>query len=97
MSPRNLKIGLIASVILNVFAIAAIATALLGGFWVEREARGPRDGDLPAYVSNGLIGLRVREMPLRSGMALVSGVVGEHPESRTRSATAPCFGKPRAL
>ena len=44
MSPRNLKIGLIASVILNVFAIAAIATALLGGFWVEREARGPRDG-----------------------------------------------------
>ena len=52
------------------------------------EARGPRDGDLPAYVSNGLIGLRVREMPLRSGMALVSGLVGEHPESRIEAAAA---------
>lgn len=52
------------------------------------EARGPRDGDLPAYVSNGLIGLRVREMPLRPGMALVSGLVGEHPESRIEAAAA---------
>ena len=43
-------------------------------------AQGPRDGALPAYVSNGLIGLRVREVPLVAGMALVSGLAGEHPE-----------------
>jgi trehalose/maltose hydrolase-like predicted phosphorylase len=36
--------------------------------------------DLPAYVSNGLIGLRVRPTPLTAGMALVSGFAGEHPE-----------------
>ncbi|HZW14719.1 MAG TPA: glycoside hydrolase family 65 protein [Brevundimonas sp.] len=52
------------------------------------DAAGPRDGDLPAYVSNGLIGLRVREMPLRAGMALVSGLAGEHPESRIEAAAA---------
>ena len=37
-------------------------------------------GDLPAYVSNGIVGLRVRAMPLGSGMALLSGYAGEHPE-----------------
>jgi trehalose/maltose hydrolase-like predicted phosphorylase len=36
--------------------------------------------DLPAYVANGLIGLRVRDMPLAAGMALISGYSGEHPE-----------------
>ncbi len=36
--------------------------------------------ELPAYVSNGLIGLRVRDMPLAAGIALVSGYVGEHHE-----------------
>ncbi|MFC7379240.1 hypothetical protein [Brevundimonas sp. GCM10030266] len=49
-------------------------------------ARGPRNGDLPAYVSNGLIGLRVREQPLQAGMTLVSGVVGEHVERRIEAA-----------
>ncbi|MBO9547155.1 glycoside hydrolase family 65 protein [Caulobacter sp.] len=44
--------------------------------------------DLPAYVSNGLIGLRVRCQPLQSGMALVSGYVGEDPE-RGIEAAAP--------
>ena len=29
--------------------------------------------ELPAYVANGLIGLRVRDMPLAAGMALLSG------------------------
>lgn len=48
--------------------------------------RGPRNGDLPAYVSNGLVGLRIREIPLLAGMALVSGVAGEHPERRIESA-----------
>lgn len=43
-------------------------------------ARGPRGGDLPAYLANGLIGLRVRENPLAAGMCIVSGFSGEHPE-----------------
>ncbi len=49
-------------------------------------AHGPRDGELPAYVSNGLIGLRVREQPLQAGMTLVSGVAGEHQERRVEAA-----------
>jgi protein-glucosylgalactosylhydroxylysine glucosidase len=36
--------------------------------------------DLPAYVSNGLVGLRVRSQPLEPGMALVNGYTGEDPE-----------------
>lgn len=42
--------------------------------------------DLPAYVSNGLIGLRVRCQPLQPGMALVSGYAGEDPERRIEAA-----------
>ena len=46
--------------------------------------------ELPAYVSNGLIGLRVRPIALSQGMALVSGYAGEHPERRIEAAaTAP--------
>lgn len=41
---------------------------------------GPRDGDLPAYLCNGLIGLRVREVPLFPGMVLLNGLAGAHPE-----------------
>src|SRR3954470_4310822 len=40
---------------------------------------GARD-ELPAYVANGVIGLRVREMPLAGGLALISGYAGEHPQ-----------------
>src|SRR6478752_4125474 len=47
--------------------------------------QGPRHGDLPAYVSNGLVGLRVREVPLIAGMAIVSGVAGEHPVRRVEA------------
>jgi trehalose/maltose hydrolase-like predicted phosphorylase len=47
---------------------------------------GPRDGELPAYVGNGLVGLRVREVPLVPGLAIVSGVAGEHPERRIEAA-----------
>ena len=47
---------------------------------------GRGDRELPAYVSNGLIGLRVRPMPLLQGMALVSGYAGEHPERRIEAA-----------
>jgi trehalose/maltose hydrolase-like predicted phosphorylase len=49
---------------------------------------GPRNGELPAYVSNGVVGLRVREVPLFSGMAAVSGVAGEHPELRMEAAAS---------
>jgi protein-glucosylgalactosylhydroxylysine glucosidase len=52
------------------------------------EVLGPRDGDLPAYVSNGLLGLRVREQPLQAGMMIVSGFAGEHPERRVEAAAA---------
>jgi trehalose/maltose hydrolase-like predicted phosphorylase len=47
---------------------------------------GPRNDDLPAYVSNGLIGLRVREMPLQAGMTMVSGFAGEDPRTRIEAA-----------
>jgi trehalose/maltose hydrolase-like predicted phosphorylase len=47
---------------------------------------GEGDRDLPAYVSNGLIGLRVRAQPLQAGMALVSGYAGEDPERRIEAA-----------
>jgi trehalose/maltose hydrolase-like predicted phosphorylase len=41
-----------------------------------------RGTGLPAYLSNGVIGLRVREIPLRPGLATVSGLEGEHPVAR---------------
>jgi trehalose/maltose hydrolase-like predicted phosphorylase len=50
--------------------------------------RGSRREDLPAYVSNGLIGLRVRENPLDAGMCMVSGFVGEHHEFCVEAAVA---------
>lgn len=50
--------------------------------------RGPRGRQLPAYVSNGLIGLRVRENPLHAGMCIVSGFVGRHHELRVEAAAA---------
>jgi hypothetical protein len=48
--------------------------------------RGSGRRELPAYVSNGLIGLRVRELPLTSGMTLVSGYSGEHYERQIEAA-----------
>lgn len=50
------------------------------------EETGPRNGALPAYVGNGMIGLRVREQPLQAGMAIINGFVGEHPERRVEAA-----------
>lgn len=46
------------------------------------RAVGPRDGELPAYLSNGMIGLRLREVPILGGVAIVNGVVGQHPQRR---------------
>lgn len=42
--------------------------------------------ELPAYLANGLIGLRVRDLPLTPGMTLVSGFTGEHPSRNIESA-----------
>lgn len=44
------------------------------------SGRGRRE--LPAYVSNGLIGLRVPSLPIFGGMALLNGFAGEHPVRR---------------
>src|SRR3954470_21530001 len=43
-------------------------------------------GELPAYLSNGVIGLRVRPNPLSAGMTLVSGLAGGHPARHIEAA-----------
>jgi trehalose/maltose hydrolase-like predicted phosphorylase len=50
--------------------------------------QGPRLNALPAYVSNGVIGLRIREIPLTAGITLVSGYTGEHPIRMIESAAS---------
>ncbi|MBC6980710.1 glycoside hydrolase family 65 protein [Caulobacter sp. 17J80-11] len=47
---------------------------------------GSSTGELPAFVSNGVVGLRVRSDPLVSGACLVSSYAGEHPEKRIEAA-----------
>lgn len=47
---------------------------------------GDAPGDLPAYLANGVIGLRVRANPLTAGMTLLSGFAGEHPVRRIEAA-----------
>lgn len=42
--------------------------------------------ELPAYLSNGVIGIRVRDNPLTAGMALVCGFSGLHPERKIEAA-----------
>jgi trehalose/maltose hydrolase-like predicted phosphorylase len=42
--------------------------------------------ELPAYLSNGVIGLRVRDNPLVAGMALLNGFSGEHATRRIEAA-----------
>jgi len=42
--------------------------------------------ELPAYLSNGIIGLRVRDNPLVAGMALLNGFSGEHAVRRIEAA-----------
>jgi trehalose/maltose hydrolase-like predicted phosphorylase len=48
--------------------------------------KGSGTTDLPAYVANGVIGLRVRDNPLAAGMALVCGYSGIHPERQIEAA-----------
>src|SRR4051794_15547277 len=47
--------------------------------------RGGTD-DLPAYVSNGFVGLRVLDIPLLPGMVMVSGFAGMHSEVQVEAA-----------
>src|SRR6478736_3854484 len=47
---------------------------------------GSAGNELPAYMSNGVIGLKVRDNPLNPGMALLSGFSGEHPERKIEAA-----------
>ena len=42
--------------------------------------QGGAGNELPAYVANGVVGLRVRAMPLAAGLTLLSGYSGEHPQ-----------------
>lgn len=42
--------------------------------------------ELPAYLANGLIGLRVRDNPLAAGMTMVCGYSGLHPERKIEAA-----------
>lgn len=51
-------------------------------------ATGPLGDDLPAYVANGLVGLRVRDLPLTPGMTLVAGFAGDHPSRGIESAAS---------
>lgn len=41
-----------------------------------------KPGYLPAYVSNGLIGLRAGPLPLLQGVRIVSGIAGRGGRSR---------------
>jgi trehalose/maltose hydrolase-like predicted phosphorylase len=48
--------------------------------------KGTGHKELPAYLSNGLVGLRVRDNPLAAGMALLCGYSGLHPERKIEAA-----------
>ena len=48
------------------------------------EGSGRRE--LPAYLSNGVMGLRVRENPLAAGMTLICGYSGLHPQRKIEAA-----------
>ncbi len=50
------------------------------------RATGAGRRELPAYLSNGLMGLRVRENPLMAGMALLCGYSGLHPQRKIEAA-----------
>jgi trehalose/maltose hydrolase-like predicted phosphorylase len=48
--------------------------------------KGGGRNELPAYLSNGVVGLRVRENPLLAGMTLVCGYSGLHPQKKIEAA-----------
>jgi trehalose/maltose hydrolase-like predicted phosphorylase len=48
--------------------------------------KGGASDELPAYMSNGIVGLKIRDNPLTPGMTLISGFSGEHPERKIEAA-----------
>jgi trehalose/maltose hydrolase-like predicted phosphorylase len=50
------------------------------------DAGAMEPGELPAYLSNGVIGLRIRPNALSAGMTLVTGFTGEHPVRQIEAA-----------
>jgi len=46
---------------------------------------GPGDDNLPAYVANGIVGLRVPPVPWHGSHAVLNGVVGVHPVAAVES------------
>ncbi|MDO9338466.1 MAG: glycoside hydrolase family 65 protein [Caulobacter sp.] len=53
--------------------------------------KGAGGKELPAYLANGVMGLRIRPQPLKAGMCLVNGFAGEHPERRIEAAAPAPF------
>ena len=51
-----------------------------------KPVAGSARNELPAYMSNGVVGLKIRDNPLTPGMALLSGFAGEHPERKIEAA-----------
>ena len=46
---------------------------------------GFESGVLPAYLSNGVVALRVGQLPLSSSIAIISGFAGVDPETGVES------------
>jgi len=57
-------------------------TAAMQGPINPPPVAGGAGNGLPAYLSNGVVGLKVRDNPLTPGMTLLSGFSGEHPNRR---------------
>lgn len=55
------------------------------------EAFGTGVFALPAYLSNGLVGLRLLDSPLQGGVCMVNGFAGEHHEERVEAAARAPF------
>jgi hypothetical protein len=46
---------------------------------------------LPAYLSNGLVGLRILSAPLQGGVSMLNGFVGRHAEERVEASARTPF------
>ncbi|MBI2724221.1 MAG: glycoside hydrolase family 65 protein [Chloroflexi bacterium] len=46
-----------------------------------------KPGFMPAYLSNGVVGLRVPHIPLLGGLAILNGYTGKDPEARVEGST----------
>jgi trehalose/maltose hydrolase-like predicted phosphorylase len=55
------------------------------------EALGDGVFALPAYLSNGLLGLRLLSAPLQGGVSMLNGFVGQHAQARVEAAARTPF------